>query len=113
MNTRQEVLKAIELRISEGDLSQEQIEHLRSELTIARLINEGDTISNIVAETSDLTLYSQNARQLISSGWRPNDFNYDGLVYFYAPLLSELFKQGLLTPYAAKKMASMNDKYNL
>lgn len=115
MNTRQEVLKAIELRISEGHLSQEQIKHLRSELTIARLIDGGDTISNIVAETSDLTPYTPSARQLVSSGWRPSDFNgnANGYVLFFAPLLSELFKQGLLTPYAAKKMAHMGGKHNL
>ena len=117
MNIRQEVLQAIEQRINDGYLSQGQIEHLRSELTVRRILSGNDTVADTVAETSDLSQFDLEEKLLISSGWLPSDVvSASVIVTAYAPALSELFKQGLLTPDAAKEMTGMYDKkskYNL
>jgi len=108
MKTRNEIKEAIENRILLGDLSREQIGHLRSELTVRRILNGERSIEEAVDAIRDLSPYTDNAKRLIACGWLPEEFaNETGGIFSYGPQLHELFSQGLLTPRAAKKMADI------
>jgi len=66
MKTRNEIKEAIENRILLGDLSKEQVGHLRSELTVRRILNGEHSIEGAVATTRDLSPYTDNAKRLIA-----------------------------------------------
>jgi hypothetical protein len=109
MKTRQEVCLAIEEKISNSILSEEQKGHLRSELTINRILQGRDTIEQSIIETNDLSRWGSAGKLLISAGWTPIDLvnaRYDAgyMIYFL-----DFFKKGLFTPYAMPKMTAMYD----